>query len=899
MLRTRLTLTAALAVGIAYSVWGAQKTPTAAHASINDAAPGQLAIIGKDGKAAGLCPLKRTDVTADISGYVARVTVKQEFANTSSTPVEAVYTFPLPSDAAVDDMTMTIGTRIIKGQILKREDAREVYESARAAGKAAALLDQERPNIFTQSVANIMPGERVLITISYVNLLKYEDGKYEFVFPMVVGPRFVPAGGYGQSGQRGAPSPEKTITRDPGKESVVTDAEKITPPITPKDTRAGHNIFLTVNLDAGLRIQDVRSKVHEVDARRVGETKAVVRLKNEAEIPNKDFILHYTAAGSEIASGMLHHAKPPQQASAQPLANRTNGYFTLILQPPMAPPQTQISPKEMVFVIDQTGSQSGWPIAKAKEVMKHCINNLNPGDTFQLIGFNTQVFPCFNKPVPANAETIDKALKFLAPLEGRGGTDILKSVDYALQIPDDPNRLRIVCYLTDGYVGNDMQIIDYIRKNRGRARMFPFGIGNSVNRFLIDGMAREGKGVAEYVTVETNAGARMRTDTLDAKRSPDAENIAGKFYKRIASPMLLNVEVDWGTLPVEDVYPKAIPDLFSAGPIILRGRYSRPDEGDVTIRGILRGKPWSQTIQVNLPAIRNDGSAIPTLWAREKIEDLQSQDWLGAQTGNPKPEIQAQIVNTALEYRLMSQYTSFVAVEQRVVNVGGKQRTVDVPVEMPEGVSYEGIFGDKADTLSRGGRMLGRRQRNLSLFGAVPMQKAAGGYAYNAPASLAAAKGLPMLKQQLADESLEARVHGEYKRKDGSTASISRDEVAANKKEAIAELEKLAPESRRELLRNAKLATALRNLPEVFAKEGKDGKLDKPGVPKVEKGRVEVQIWLNALPDDGLAKLKDLGFDLGATLIKDKLLLGSIPVAKLDSLLDLGFVRRLEPPRIR
>ena len=904
MLRNRLTLTLALALGAVYAVWGAQKTPMAAQASVNDAAPGQLAIIGKDGKAAGLCPLKRTDVTADISGYVARVTVKQEFANTSSTAIEAVYTFPLPSDAAVDDMTMTIGTRIIKGQILKREDAREVYESAKAAGKAAALLDQERPNIFTQSVANIMPGENVVITISYVNLLKYEDGKYEFVFPMVVGPRYVPAGGYGEPGKRGSASPQKVVSSDPGKESVVTDAEKITPPITPKGTRAGHNIFLTVNLDAGLRLQDAKSKLHEVDARRVSDTRAIIRLKNQAEIPNKDFILHYTAAGSEIASGMLVHAKPPQQVSAQPLAGRTNGYFTLILQPPMAPPQGQISAKEMVFVIDQTGSQGGWPIAKAKEVMKHCINNLNPGDTFQLIGFNTQVFPCFDKPVPASPETIDRALKFLAPLEGRGGTDILKSVDYALQIPDDPSRLRIICYLTDGYVGNDMQIIDYIRKNRGRARMFPFGVGNSVNRFLIDGMAREGKGVAEYVTVETNAGAKMGTATLEGRRAADAENIAGKFYKRIASPMLLNVEVDWGTLPVEDVYPKAIPDLFSAGPIILRGRYTRPDEGDVTIRGILRGKPWSQTIHVNLPPVRNDGSAIPTLWAREKIEHLQSEDWLGAQTGNSNPEIKQQIVNTALEYRLMSQYTSFVAVEQRIVNVGGKQRTIDVPVEMPEGVSYEGIFGDRSDSLAfgfgRGGAALGAvRARALSLYGTMPKQQAAG-LPSNAPAPLGG-RPAPGLKDEKLVEEQEtlAAVNGRFKAKDGTTVQLSKDDVAADKAEARKQLERLTPEDRRNLLRHAKLATALRNLPEIFAKEGKDGTLHKAGVPKVEKGNVQVQIWLNALPADGLAKLKALGFDLVATLMKDKLLLGSLPVVKLDALIELGFVRRVELPRIK
>ena len=884
MLRSRLIVSLTMLVGIAYGVWGAQNTSARAFASESDAAPGQLAILDKNGKSAGLCPLKRTDVTADIAGYVARVNVRQVFTNPSASPIEAVYTFPLPADAAVDDMTMTIGARVIKSQILRREDAREVYEAARGAGKAAALLDQERPNIFTQSVANIMPGETVSIAISYVNLLKYEDDRYEFVFPMVVGPRYTPGGGYSTSGKRGQPSPEKQITRDPGRESVVTDAEKITPLITPKGTRAGHNISLTVNLDAGLRIQDFRSKLHEVDAQRTAETRAVIRLKNRDEIPNKDFILQYTAAGSQIASGLLHHAKPAAQASSGPLVNRTNGYFTLILQPPAAPPQTQISPKEMVFVIDQTGSQGGWPIAKAKEVMRHCIKNLNPGDTFQLLGFNTQVFPCFDKPVAATPANIDQAFKFLTPLEGRGGTDILKSVDYALKIPDDPGRLRIVCYMTDGYVGNDMQIIDYIRKNRGRARMFPFGIGNSVNRFLIDGMAREGKGVAEYVTVETNASART-----SAARSVDAQDVAAKFYQRIASPMLLNVEVDWGNLPVADVYPKAIPDLFSSGPIILQGRYTRADEGDVTIRGTLRGKPWSKTIPVNLPAVRNDGSAIPTLWARQKIEHLQSEDWMGAQTGNPRAEIKEQIINTALEYRLMSQYTSFVAVEQRVVNVGGKQRTVDVPVEMPEGVSYEGIFGeDRLLALGRG----------RGAFGSSPLSSLAVRSKTAAP-TLAKPRSLVRLETLAAEQRAGVNGPGVYKGKDGGHVVVVPADVAAGKEDARVKLEQLTPEDRKSLLRQVKLASALRELPEMFARQGKGGKLDKSGTPRIENGRLEVQIWLNSLPAEGLARLKSLGFELSAVLIKDKLLLGTVPVAKLDLLIENGFVRRVDLPRSR
>jgi Ca-activated chloride channel family protein len=817
---------AALAAAAATRVSGFQTSrsgpkPVPAEASRQETS-GALQILDKAGKPAGFCPLKHTDVVADIAGYVSRVTVTQRFANPSKEPIEAVYTFPLPEDAAVDDMTMVIGKRIIKGQIMRREDARQVYEEAKSRGQAAALLDQERPNIFTQSVANIMPGSDVLITISYVNLLKYEEGRYEFTFPMVVGPRFTPSGGYRTPGQRGAPSKNKVIYDDPGSTSVVTDADKITPPITPPGTRAGHDISITVNLDAGMPLREVKSALHKVNVKAAGPNRAVVKLEDEKTIPNKDFVLRYSAAGSEIAEGILTYVKPGSQ----------DGYFTLVMQPPAAPPSDMVSPKEMVFVIDQTGSQSGWPIKKAKETMAYCLKNLNPQDTFQLIGFNTEVFPCFKAPVRATKANIEKALKWLEPIEGRGGTDILKSVDYALSIPRDKGRLRIICYLTDGYVGNDMQIIEFIGKHRGEARMFPIGIGNSVNRFLIEGMAREGKGAPDYVFLDASGADH-----------------AARFYRRIASPLLLDVSVDWGGLPVEEVYPRYIPDVFTAGPVVLKGRYTRAAEGYITVRGLLRGQPWSRRIKVTLPPVDADGSAISTLWAREKIEDLQRQDWVGAQTGNPKLDIKDAIVRVALEHRLMSQYTSFVAVEQRVINIGGKQRTVDVPVEMPEGVAYEGIFGAEHD-----------RESMPAVMG---MRGGFGGGAVSPQLATKAASSPRM--------SLGRRTRGD--------SGALNEQLEAERRKAP---EHLTPEQQRTALRKAKLSAAL------FTK-----------LAKGTTGKLEVQVWLSSMPKDGLAKLREAGFVLVAQLRPGKLLLGTMDAAKVDALLALEFVRAVEEPRMR
>jgi Ca-activated chloride channel family protein len=856
MFWNRMGLAAILSATVGGALWLLMKPAAPAQAAETGSTPGQLTILDKNGNEAGVCPLKQTDVQADIAGYVSRVTVRQQFTNPTRTPVEAVYTFPLPADAAVDDMTMQIGRRVIKGQIMRREEARVVYETAKQEGKAAALLDQERPNIFTQSVANIMPGENITITISYVNLLKYNEGVYEFSFPMVVGPRFNAQGGYTKPGERGSPSPTKQVLDDPGNRSVVTDPEKITPPITPPGTRAGHNISLTVNLDAGIPLQKLESALHPVNVQRRGSNRAVVRLRNRREIPNKDFILRYTAAGSQMQSGMLVYG-PGGSANA-------GGYFTLILQPPMAPTNADIAPKEMVFVLDQTGSQQGLPIQKSKETMRYCIQNMNPGDTFQLIGFNTEVYPCFPQAVPNTPENVQKALKFIEPLEGSGGTDILKSVDYALKMPDDPKRLRIICYMTDGFVGNDMQIINYIRKNRGRARMFPFGIGNGVNRFLIEGMAREGMGAAEIVDLNM-----------------PGEAAASRFYRRVSQPLLLSPEIDWKGMPVADVYPKAIPDVFSAGPIIVKGRYTRPGAGRITVRGMLRGQWWSQTLDVVFPANKSDGSAIATLWAREKIEDLQSQDWLGAQTGNPKPEITEQIIATALEYRLMSQYTSFVAVEQRVVNVGGKQRKMDVPVEMTDGVSYAGIFGEDRQALSPGNAPA-RRQKARSLYyysnssiaspsgGIGGGGRGGGSYGFGAPGAPASAAPMRRTrKEKPEEESLDRR-------------DSLKDEADA--KSAMIQ---------------SKLAPALHKLTATVAREGKNGSLSKPGFPTVIRGRVEVQVWVNKMPADGLKKLKALGFELVTTVTPNRLLLGTADVKKLEAMAELEFVLRIEPPKFK
>jgi len=623
---------------------------------------GSLIRLGPDGKPVGLCPLKHTDVKAEITGFLARVNVTQEFGNPSTEKIEAVYTFPLPQNAAVDDMTLIVGDRVVRGKIKRREEARAIYEAARAAGQVAGLLDQQRPNIFIQHVANIMPGEIVKITISYVETLKYEEGAYEFVFPMVVGPRYIPGRPVGKQGGGWAPD----TTR-------VPDASLITPPVAKPGTRAGHDISVEVNLDAGVAVNELACLSHEVDVQRAGPSRATLRLRDKAVIPNKDFILRYDVAGGKIEDSVLVHRA----------AN--GGFFTLILQPPDHIAMADVTPKELVFVLDTSGSMSGFPIEKAKETMRLAIAGLNPQDTFNLITFSGDTRILFPQPVPATSENLRKAQEFLASRTGGGGTEMMRAIRAALAPSDAQSHIRIVCFMTDGYVGNDMEILSEVQKHPN-ARVFAFGIGSSANRFLLDKMAEQGRGEVEYVGLKDDGSAAAR-----------------RFHERVRNPLLTDITVDWGGLGVTDVYPKRIPDVFSAKPVILKGRYERPGSGVIRLRGMAGGRMVTRQISVSLPALEPRHDVLATLWARARVDDLMAADFAGIQRGTTADTVSEAITQLGLQYRLMTQFTSFVAVEEMTVTTGGEPRRVEVPVDMPEGVSYEGVFGAERsmDALAR------------------------------------------------------------------------------------------------------------------------------------------------------------------------------------------------------
>nr|WP_309228887.1 VIT domain-containing protein [Microcoleus sp. FACHB-831] len=588
-------------------------------------------------------PLKHTEVSAKIAGNISRVEVTQSFENPFTKPLEAVYVFPLPDEAAVDDMEIILGDRIITGNIKKREEAQQIYEQAKQQGRTAGLLEQERDNIFTQSLANIKPGEQIDVTIRYTDSLKFEGGDYEFVFPMVVGPRFIPGTPIDRSGDT----------------DQVPDASRITPPIMPEGTRSRGDIGVTVEIDAGVTIRDVRSPSHQLRIEYEGQI-VRVKLGGEDTIPNKDLILRYQVAGDNT------------QATVLKQSDERGGHFAIYLIPALEYRTDEIVPKDVVFLMDTSGSQMGDPLIKCQELMRRFINGLNPNDTFTIIDFcdiTTQLSPA---PLPNTPENRAKAIKYVNQLQANGGTYLLNGIRAVMNFPAEPaGRLRSIVLLTDGYIGNDNEILAEVQRELKQGnRLYSFGVGSSPNRFLLNRIAEIGRGTCQIV-----------------RQDEPTQEVAEKFFRQINNPVLTNIQVSWeGGGEDPTIYPTILPDLFAEQPLVLFGRKSDRTAGTLHINGIAAGgSQYKKTFNLSFAEAGN--TAIAQLWGRARIKDLMKQ-MFGVET---KAGVDA-VTDTALTYQLLSQYTAFVAVSDDVrVNPESESLSMNVPVEMPEGVSYQGI----------------------------------------------------------------------------------------------------------------------------------------------------------------------------------------------------------------
>lgn len=633
----------------------------AAFSQPQEPGEGSLQVVSSGTAAPRILPLKHTEVKAEISGFVAEVLVTQVFSNPADAPIEAVYVFPLPENSAVNEMTLTVADRVIKGQIKKREEARQVYERAKAEGRTAALLDQERPNIFTQSVANIPPGHEIRVTIKYIQDLAYDDGEYRFVFPMTIGPRYIPGRKTGKAGTGWSEDTDQ-----------VGDASRITPPVVKPGQRSGRDISVEVRLDAGVAVKNLRSSSHEITVVSSGSARAVITLSPGDRIPNKDFLLTYQPEVKLAAAAVLAHKTAKE------------GYLTLLLQPSADYPLTQVTPKELVIAIDVSGSMGGFPVETAKETALRCLEGMNPGDTFQIMSFASGNQLHFERPLANTPINVARGRAVINGLHGGGGTEMLDALRTALEFQKDPERLRIVLFMTDGFIGNDPQILAFTKEHLNNSRIFPLGVGSSPNRYLLEEMAVLGKGTVQYVRQN--------------EKPEKLEKVIEKFYDRISRPVLTDLTVDWNGLDVSDLSPAFVPDLFAGQPLLIHARYNKSGSAPVLIRGKLMGKPWKMSVNVTLPEKEPANDAMGPLWARSRITDLERLN-----LSKPDADIKEKIIELALAHKLVTSYTSFVAVDESPVSSKGKKPLV-VPVEseLPEGTRYEGFFGASGSSLGGG-----------------------------------------------------------------------------------------------------------------------------------------------------------------------------------------------------
>ncbi len=606
-----------------------------------DDSPGSGALLAKVEQKQVPMPLKHTDVRASVSGYIGDVEVTQQFLNPYSSKIEAVYLFPLPHNAAVHDFIMTIGERRIRGVIRERKEAEQIYQEAKRQGYVASFLTEERPNIFTQSVANIEPGQEIDVNIKYIQTLSYVDGWYEFVFPMVVGPRFNPAGMTEGVG---------AVARGKSKASGQrTEIQYLTP-----DERTTHDISLSVDINAGVGIEEFECKTHEVSHESSSPERLTVSLNPGDTLPNRDFVLRYRVAGEQIKPTLLTER------------DERGSFFSLMLFPPKDLASLPRQPLEIVFVIDCSGSMDGRPIAQAKAAVERGLRLLQPGDSFQVISFSMSASAFGARPLEATRANVQRAITYVEGLQGEGGTMMIEGIKVALDFPHDPQRLRFACFLTDGYIGNEAEILSEIRKRLGPSRICSFGIGSAVNRYLIEHMGKAGHGAVAYLGP-----------------NDEAAQIMEDFFERISHPALTNVRIEWDGLHVAEVFPGELPDLFVGRPLVVTGRFRGEASGPIRLSGNAGGEKLQFEVPVTATSTTTN-NGLAKVWARMKIAELAEQSIY-----EPSPNWAGQIKKVALDYNLMSSFTAFVAIDSTRRTAGNEATTVPVSVPVPDGVKYE------------------------------------------------------------------------------------------------------------------------------------------------------------------------------------------------------------------
>ncbi len=639
-----------------------------AHAEIDiDKLGGRVEAVTSRGETV-IFPTLKTDIDVEIQGDLASVTVQQTFANPLNTPIHVTYLFPLYQKAAVYKMVMEVGQEVIQAQIKKKQEAQAIFEQAKRSGQSAALLKQHRPNMFTQDIANLMPELPIKVTLHYVQTLPKVDGAYELVIPLVVGPRFQPP----HAGI--APKPDDN---EPQKTAQIGQWELEALPTYPPvkglnlpETIDAERVAIQIHLNGGMPIQQLSSRTHQLDIKQIDDNQRTIQLAKGRVIDNRDFVLRYSLAAQSNQAGLLAYSDERQ------------GFFSLLIEPPAMPKNHQITAREMVFVLDCSGSMSGLPMEASKAFMREALHNLRSTDTFRIIRFSDSATEFSRTPLSATPPNIQRGIHYTNRLSGSGGTRMTGGIMQALQVPVPKNSIRLVTFLTDGYIGNEREVLKLIKRLLGSSRLFALGVGTAVNRFLLSEMGQVGRGFTRYMDP---------TEKVEA--------VAKELAQRLQSPVLTDIKIDWGELQATQVMPQSIHDLFAGQSIRIQGRYAKPGDYVIKVKGNVQGRAATLPLALQLPEQSKQGEAIALIWARSAIKEKMRLFNIPNHRRSVELSdnvLKQQVTQLGLDFSLVTQWTAFIAVSKQKYNPNATNTpTQAVPLPMVEGVSKH-AYGNAA-----------------------------------------------------------------------------------------------------------------------------------------------------------------------------------------------------------
>jgi Ca-activated chloride channel homolog len=583
-------------------------------------------------------PLLETRVTVNVAGVIADVKVRQSYENQGRTPIHAKYVLPASTRAAVHGLTMTVGNEVIRARVKEREAARKEFTAAKKSGKNAALLEQQRPNVFTMEVSNIVPGQRIDVELSYTELLTPTAGVYELVYPTVVGPR------YSTIPEAGASSSDTWLKT----------------PYTRQGEPPRSSFAISGVISAGVPIRDLASPSHALSTEWRDASQVRFELDpGESEGGNRDFVLRYRLEGDRIQSGLVLQGGEGER------------FFLAMIQPPRRPSVDEIPPREYVFVVDVSGSMAGFPLNTSKALLRELIGHLRPTDTFNVLLFSGGSQLLSPVSLTATPEHVEEAIAVIDGQRGGGGTELLAAVQRSVALPEDgEGRSRSILVITDGYIGAERDVFTFIRENLGRANVFAFGIGSAVNRHLIEGIARAGMG-----------------EPFVALNPTEARACAERFREYVQYPLLTDVRVRFEGFQAYDVQPTSIPDVMADRPIVVFGKWRGAPAGRIVVSGISGAGPYEQTLDASV-AKSETGEALRYLWARARITDLSDFGDSGE-----SEEIKRQLVSLGLTYNLLTRHTSFIAIHEVVRNPLARAQDVVQPLPLPAGVPNSAVGG--------------------------------------------------------------------------------------------------------------------------------------------------------------------------------------------------------------